>query len=120
MVAIKNNQRSILVEIDGIVKVDAYISQSKYSESGFFMTGKMTSIMASFEFDCYLKFVESESQFLVESINGGYEDENIDMAITSLEQIIDLDDDEDNGSFWDYFNIVLINTFDLEQIEIVW
>lgn len=120
MVALHNNLRSILVEMDGIVKVDAYVSQSKYTGSGFFMTGKMTSITASFEFDCYLKFVEDESQFLVESINGEYEDENVDMVITSMEQITDMDDDENEASFWNYFNIILMITFDLEQVEVVW
>lgn len=109
---------NVTIQWDGLVNVQAGIKASKFSQGEFFMTGRMTSISASFEFDCLFKFLEDTSQFLIEKLTGEYEDENCVKHIDRVEQIAD--DEDEETSFWNYFNILFLTIFGLQEVELLW
>lgn len=114
------NFGNITINIDGVVKTQVSVSESKFRGGEFFMLGKMVSISASFEFECTFKFIEDQSQFLIKKITGICEDENRVEEVYDIDQIVDDDEDDQQLSLWNHFNILFMTLFGLQEVELVW
>lgn len=123
MVLRDNNFGNVSINIDGAVKTQVSVTESKFKEGEFFMLGQMASVYASLEFECTFKFIEDQSQFLIQKINGIYEDENKVEEIFDVDQIIEYDDVDEvyqQNSFWNNLNVVFLTIFGLQEVELVW
>lgn len=115
MVVCKNSVPSLLIQINGIVQTRASLKTHLLKQDEFFLTGSLTSLSASFEFECLFKFLPDESQFLIQKIDGLYEDENTLEEVTSIDQIAD-----DETELWTHFNLLFMTIFALQEVQLVW